>query len=170
MAPENLQQSQIPDHLLEGWQIYQMWRQAREAAGDPLPPGMVFILNRTTVLQDGLSTLKMRLCERLGLEPGFVTVDVEHNPVTGRIGPTIDVSPPVKWLSSWRPPPGTPPGQDVAELAQRYITAEIERAHEEFSADMMVRLQQLDGRADLMPREVEDALLECEPASRVDED
>jgi len=153
----------IPEHLQEGWKAYAEWAEAMARAGEPLPPGGVFVCNRNTVLKGCLIRLHVSICRELKMPPDCVKIDVERNDFGG-IEPRVDVIPPPGWTRNvYFNGKDLPPGKRVDEFINAYIVGVLERYYDEFRKDVEERLQGLErcARPDLDPSEIEDLVGEA---------
>jgi len=127
----------LPEGLRQGWINFNQWAVAREKAGSPLPPGGVFILDKFAVLKDELLVLKHLISEKLNIKPESVDVDIET--IDGNVLPKINV-------------------KDVDEIDEKEVDSTLRECCDIFRAKLRDRLDNLSGREELKPHDIEDLL------------
>ena len=148
----------ITPELAEGYRSFVEWRQAMARAGQPLPPGGMFILNRVTVLADSISILWAEIVAMLGCDPTAVKVDPQQAE-DGTIHPKVGVDLPDSWKAGFAEAmKGRCDPDQLDQIADQYVVGVVERAYARFKANLADRLVGLDGRPDLQPENVIDAL------------
>jgi len=160
------QNGQVPQHLREGWEVFQAWARARQASGQPLPPGGQFILNKQAILKDAVFILRERLVNELQLPPQFIELQLERDD-DGGLTPKVQVRWPNEWLKRFQQPGiKTAPGQSIEDFARSFVQAVLKNQFDGFKAEAEARATILDqpGRDDLAPTEVIDVLDEADSA------
>lgn len=108
-----------PEPLKKGYHAFIDWRDARDRAGDPLPPGGVFLLQRESIMQDEIGLLYSRIVADLEIPPKCVEIKMISQP-SGRLIPEINVDPPKSWLKKFEPPQPVA-GDNIRAIAQTFI-------------------------------------------------
>lgn len=153
---------EVPEHIKEGLETFYAWASARSSAGDPLPPGGMFILSKDTILADEITKLRMAICSELKIGLECVKVLLERDDF-GRLMPSVEVDPPDGWIEEWSKPGFNMPigEQSPEEYARDYITGVRSRAYQRFKETIVLRVGLLvHDRPDLQPSEIIDALAE----------
>jgi hypothetical protein len=144
----------LPDHLKEGWKCYRDWWMSRYRAGDPLPPGGVFIMNKRAVLLDELFRLHVEAAHGLGVAFEQVTVDLDIDAM-GRPVPTVDVRPPPGWMPDLPKRVIMEAGKDREQLANEYVSGYLQQLYKQLQERIAVRVRSLSAnRPELQPQEV----------------
>lgn len=158
ILPDSCKQPEIPEHLIEGHKAFTEWKEAMARAGEPLPPGGVFIMNRSTILKGCLIRFRVSVAAELKMPLECIVVDVQTNEL-GALIPHIDVNPPEDWLAQ-EYAKGQGATARMEEFARMYISGVLERYYDTFKSDAAERLEALQGpgRPDLDQTEVEDLL------------
>jgi hypothetical protein len=144
----------VPQHLIDGWKAYAEWHDAMERAGEPLPPGGVFILNRNEIFADCMLEMKGFICESLQLPPDAVVIQVRINQL-GQMEPTVDVNYPDGWVDDVYWKGKTPSGENAKKYVDAYVNSVITRFYEHYKQQAQIRIDALESsrREDLEPTE-----------------
>lgn len=147
----------LPKDLEEGYRAYRDWAEAMFRAGEPLPPGGCFVLNRWTVIKTALLRLQKTIAAELKMPPSHVRIEVEQA-IGGGFEPRVLVNPPDGWLEAEYMKGVAVDGKRAEEFAESYIQATIRQHYAEFREDIEARLAILavDRRPELQPKDIED--------------
>ncbi len=143
----------LPDHLKDGWKCYRDWWIARYRAGDPLPPGGVFILNKRAILLDELFVLHVEAAAGLKVPFEAVKVDLDIDAM-GRPVPKVDITPPDGWGPDL-PKRVIMEGGDRQKLAQDYVSGYLNVLYNKMRERLAIRVKSLTStRPDVAPKEI----------------
>lgn len=175
-APETAVPEGLPEELAEGYKAFAQWRDAMARAGKPLPPGGVFLINKVTVVGDALTMLWAEIVTTLKCPPQVVNVDIDQDlgGLHHRVLVGVPELPPEQqteqykqvealwegWKAEFKknlPPTGIG-SRGVDKMIEAYISGVIGEADERFRKNLQDRLQGLEPRADLLPKEIVDIL------------
>lgn len=149
---EKKQENTLPESLREGYAAFQDWRDAMARAGHPLPPGGVFILNRTTVTADALQILWAEVALELKIPATAIRVDAKIE--DGQLKPVIELELPEDWVATTF----KASGPKEQKLADEYVASVIKTAYERFHANLEDRIMALSvAHPELGPSDVIDA-------------
>lgn len=122
----------IPPHLLQSWEAYDSYRDAREQVGDPLPPGGCLVLGFASVIQACMAEMHTNLATLLRLPREAIVVRLDRS--TGKPIPVADIEDPKDWIVPARP------GQDPKAAVKEHIDRAISQAQEYFRITVQERL------------------------------
>lgn len=130
----------VPEHLKEGWEIYQAWWMARYRSGDPLPMGGVFLINRRSILLDELARLKVEAASGLQLPLDAIQINLEPGQGT-RVQPRVDV----KFPRGWCPGGLSDSDPDRDRLVNEYVSGYLRVLYDALQKRLTRRLAALGG-------------------------
>lgn len=128
-------ESGIPDHLKEGWAIFDKNREIRAKVGHPLPPGGVLLLGINAVVAGCLAEMHTALADMLQVSIDNIRMRIERTP-EGHLNPVADIDVPSDWLLPIAKDPRSAP----EEAAKAYLNHCIEVAQAHFRVSVTKRL------------------------------
>lgn len=157
VVTEEMRGDQLPPSLREGYDTFIAWRDAMARAGQPLPPGGVFLLNKWTVLESELVRLRMEAAAALDIPVGNVHLRTETNELTKSLIPIIDIEPPPLLRRQIRLRSETMK-QPFEDLLALHVRGTCENVYAGFRARLAERLAGLNNRRTEIAQQVIDVL------------